>query len=159
MQCRSILSVLLVVVPSLFASGQEPATPMPPSTSQESEIVELEIEQPANIRVSEVLIRHIFRETIEEVRRMLNSNRPPTLQARVTLRLGQPGDTVETIEGKTRHTLICMRKWDEWIFARMVTRVARNGLLTDQELDLCARAALLRARATITAAEMRHKRN
>ena len=72
----------------------------------------------------------------------------------MTLRLGAPGFTIETVEGKQRHTILCMREWDEFAFARMVARAARNGLFTDQELDKHARAGLTRARAVTSVSEL-----
>ena len=156
--CLALLSVLMFF-PCLATAQDHPtggaqafATGATPST--EGEPVKLEIENHGKIRVSETLIRRIFRETVREVAWQLNPEHPPRILAHVTLRLGAPGFTIETVEGKQRHTIVCMREWDEFAFARMVARAARNGLFTDQELDKHARAGLTRARAVTTVSEL-----
>ncbi len=118
----------------------------------------VEIENPKKLRVSSILVQRIFRETVREVAYQLNPNRPPTILAKVTLRLGAPGFTIETIEGKERRTVLCMERWDEMAFARMVARAARNGLFSDQELDRYARSALSRARAVTSVSELEKER-
>lgn len=151
-----ILPALVLAVPFVFASAQQQAAsaPVKPSISQDLDSVELQIEKPVKMQVSEALIRRIFQETVQEVVWHLNPKQPPTVQAKVTLRLGQRGDTVEITEGKERLTVICMRNWDGLLFARMVARVARSGLLTDQELDALARTPLARAGAAISLKEI-----
>jgi hypothetical protein len=119
------------------------------------EAVSLVIENQGKAKMSEALIQRIFRETVREVAGQLNPEHPPHILAKVTLRLGAAGFTVETLEGKERRTIICMREWDEFIFARMVARAARNGLFSDQELDKHARSALVRARAVTSVTELR----
>jgi hypothetical protein len=118
------------------------------------EPVKLEIVNRGAKRVPEALIQRIFRETVHEVAWQLNPEHPPRILAKVTLRLGEPGFTIETIEGKERSTVLCMHEWDELAFARLVARAARNGLFSDQELDKHARAGLSRARAVTSVTEL-----
>ncbi len=137
-----------------FTNSSRTKTPQAPVAVTEDDPVTLAIENQGNAKVSEALIQRIFRETVREVAWQLNPEHPPRILAKVTLRLGAPGFTVETIEGKERHTILCMREWDEFAFARMVARAARNGLFSDQELDKHARAALLRARSVTSVHEL-----
>lgn len=135
-----------------FTSTSRTKTPAPAAVAEDP--VNLAIENQSSAKVSEALIQRIFRETVREVAWQLNPEHPPRILARVTLRLGAPGFTVETLEGKERRTLLSMREWDELVFARMVARAARNGLFSDQELDKHARAALQRARAVTSVREL-----
>lgn len=151
MKCRLALLFVFLLSSCLIQSQSQSKTQAVPAAE---EPVQLVIENRGKAHVSEALIQRIFRETMREVALRLNPEHPPRILARVTLRLGEPGFTIETIEGKERHTILCMRHWDEFVFARMVARAARNGLFSDQELDQHARAALLRARTVTSVREL-----
>ncbi len=138
----------------LLSNTSQTKTPPAPVIVAEDDPVTLAIENQGKAKVSEAFIQRIFRETVREVAWQLNPEHPPRVLARVTLRLGAPGFTIETIEGKQRRTVICMHDWNEFAFARMVARAARNGLFSDQELDKHARAALQRARAVTSVQEL-----
>lgn len=168
MKCRIAL-ILLLALPSAVTQAQErfaetvSNTPAPAATAGTqaalpSESALVEIENPKKVRLSPALVQRIFRETVREVAFQLNPNRPPTILTKVTLRLGAPGFTIETIEAKERRTVLCMERWDEMAFARMVARAARNGLFSDQELDRYARSALSRARAVTSVSELEKER-
>ena len=148
-----ILSSCLAASQDHF-SGNRSTNVSKERTAAADEPVQLEIENIGSSKVSETLIQRIFRETVHEVAWQLNAEHPPHILARVTLRLGASGYTLETIEGKERRTIICMKQWDEFVFARLVARAARNGLFSDQELDKHARSALARARATTSVNEL-----
>ncbi len=150
------LLLLTGIAPSQerFATDSTTKTPKEPLAVDEDDPVTLVIENQGQTKVSEALIQRIFHETVREVAWQLNPEHPPRILARVTLRLGAPGFTVETLEGKERRTIISMHDWNEVAFARMVARAARNGLFTDQELDRHARAALQRARAVTSVKEL-----
>lgn len=153
--------LLVLILSSWFAASQDRFTENSRVAAADAtrpaveEPVKLVIENHGAKRVSEALIQRIFRETVHEVAWQLNPEHPPRILAKVTLRLGEPGFTIETIEGRERHTVLCMREWDEFAFARMVARAARNGLFSDQELDQHARAGLSRARAVTSVNELR----
>src|SRR5579864_7935681 len=66
-------------------------------TAAADEPVKLEIENVGGRKVSDTLIQRIFRETVHEVAWQLNAEHPPHILARVTLRLGASGYTLETI--------------------------------------------------------------
>lgn len=153
---------LLLILPFLSGDAASQAFSSHPSKTAKAakvqvadEPVMLELENQGKARVSPALIERIFRETVREVAWQLNPERPPRIMARVTLRLGASGFTVETIEGRERRTIISMQEWDEFAFARMVARAARNGLFSDQELDRYARAGLARARAVASVQELK----
>ncbi len=156
--CAVVLLVLLLSCSLLYAQTQpatgSKASTTPATVSADDDPVKLEIENRGKKKISEALIQRIFRETVREVAWQLNPEHPPRILARVTLRLGEPGFTLETLEGKQRHTVICMHDWDELVFARMVARAARNGVFSDQELDKHAHAALQRARSVTSVQEL-----
>ena len=164
-----IALILLLALPSALTRAQEqfsePVSKAGGTSTTATALAALpiqspvvEIENPKKVYVSPILVQRIFRETVREVAWQLNPNRPPTILAKVTLRLGAPGFTIETIEGNERRTVLCMERWDEMIFARMVARAARNGLFSDQELDRYARSALSRARAVTSVTELQKER-
>jgi len=164
-----IALILLIALPSALTRAQGQfsetlsktagtGTAVTAQAPLSSESAPVEIENPKKMRISPVLVQRIFRETMREVAWQLNPNRPPAILAKVTLRLGVPGFTIETVEGKERRTVLCMERWDEMAFARMVARAARNGLFSDQELDRYARSALSRARAVTSVTELEKER-
>ncbi len=116
---------------------------------------ELEIQNPGKANVPESRAKRIFRETIREVARQLNPNRPPTVLAKIVLRIGEPGFNVETIVDRERYTVIRMQRWHEVQFARLVARAARHGLFSDSELDAAADTALKRVNAVTSVQELR----
>ncbi len=161
MKYCTVVLLALTLSSCLLNSQTEPAPAAnsftaPAAAPAEDEPVKLEIENRGKIKVSEALIQRIFRETVHEVAWQLNPEHPPRILAKVTLVLGEPGFTLETIEGRQRHTVIRMQDWNELAFARMVARAARNGVFSDQELDKHARAALLRARSVTSVKELQH---
>ncbi len=157
MKYRPVLLLVLLFFPALAsaqAPSHQPEVAQDSAVSATEESIKLEIEYHGKRRVSEALIQRIFRETMHEVAWQLNPEHPPRIVANVTLRLGTPGFTVETLEGKERLTILSLPKWDELLFARMVARAARNGMFSDQELDQHARAGLTRARAVTSLSEL-----
>ncbi len=157
MEYRPAWLLVLILFSSLAIAQNHfnrPAVAADPVLSAAEEPIKLEIENRGKTRVSEALIQRIFRETMHEVAWQLNPEHPPRIVANVTLRLGAPGFTVETLEGKERRTILSLPKWDELLFARMVARAARNGLFSDQELDQHARAGLARARSVTSVSEL-----
>ncbi len=159
MKSSAVLFIALILFIGTAASQElltnsQTKTPQAPVAVAEEDPVTLVIENQGKAKVSEALIQRIFRETVREVAWQLNPEHPPRILAKVTLRLGAPGFTVETLEGKDRRTILSMREWDEFVFARMVARAARNGLFSDQELDKHARAALQRAGAVTSVKEL-----
>ena len=163
MKFRIPFLLVLILCTGWAVSQDEPAADVPSVASNQllptatEEPVKLQVEYLGRVKVPESLIQRIFRETVREVASQLNPQNPPHILARVTLRLGAPGFTIETVEGKERRTVMNMQTWDELAFARMVARAARNGLFSDQELDKHARAGLSRARAVTSVRELQHR--
>lgn len=158
----SVLAFIFLFYPSVGAqtpsSGSGPNPQLVPSRSDEMVEVtysEIEIVNPGKLPIPVTLIQRIFRETVREVARHLNPNRPPLILAKVTLRFGEPGVNVETTMDKERHTVIRMQRWDELLFARMVARAARHGLFSDEELDKSAQKALNKVHAVTSVTELK----
>ena len=117
---------------------------------------ELVIENPGKQNLPESRARRIFRETIREVARHLNPTRPPTVLAKIVLRIGEPGFNVETlVDNGERHTVVRMQSWNDQQFARLVARAARHGLFSDVELDAAADTALKHVNSVTSVEELR----
>ena len=170
MECRCSFGpacVLILFLLSPIACAQtasSPPTDTKPATQtaaaeQPNDVVPityatLEIQNSGKLKLPESRVNRIFTETIREVARHLNPKRPPTVLAKVVLRIGEPGYNVETVVNAERNTVIRMQTWNEYQFARMVARAARHGLFTDVELDAAAEAALKHVNAVTSVKEL-----
>ncbi len=140
----------------LFA--QNPAAPIAPSSNDgRSEGIQLIVNNPLNVKYPAALADRILRNTVRALALRLNSSHPPPVVGQVMLRLGVRGFTVETThpKGGTKRTVITMERWDEALFARMSARAARDSLLSEADLDDCARSGLTAAGAIATVNELR----
>ncbi len=165
------MSVLaIVLLSSLLAFSQQwresnstqdrqaPATPDPQlsSTQPTADALPFVVDNPKHLKFPVARARHIFEETVREMRFQLNASHPPEIELDVVLRLGQARDFLETDE-PSRRTNISMRKWDDVMFARMLTRAVRNSLFSDRDLDTFAITALRRVRSQVSVQELRER--
>ncbi len=161
--CWRIVSVVFFssALLACLVFAENPATPITAGSNDgRSEDIQLIVNNPRNVKYPAGLADRILRHTMHALALRLNSSHPPPVVGQVTLRLGERGFTVETTQpkGGTKRTVITMERWDEALFARMSARAARDSLLSEADLDDCARSGLAAAGAVATVNELRQER-
>lgn len=168
--CFLGLGLLILIFPGIGAgqasgileSGKAQRTPslgqvaIPVTPDFSPQEVTFTVEGPDLDHFPVALGKRIFSETLHEITRAVNAERPPAVRLKLLLRMGEDRDYVHTTFGAQKEgTQISMVKWNEVKFARLLARAVRNCLLSDQQMDEAAHSAVRRAHMLVSAEELR----
>jgi hypothetical protein len=145
-------------VASLFSPGSATTRVVVPLEQQQfSSDLSFTVERPEKSAFPPGLAKSLYLETIRAVVLAVNPNRKAPIKMLLTLRLGQTSNEVHIAHGTQIGTLICMEKWDEILFTRLLARAVRGSIMTDSEIDELAKVALRRAHETVSVADLREQ--
>ena len=158
LQSQSIATAEPPNIASLFSPGSATTRVVVPIERQQfSSDLSFIVERPEKAPFPPGLARSLYVETIRAVVLAMNPNRKAPIKMLLTLRLGQSTNEVHIAHGTQVGTLICMEKWDEVLFTRLLARAVRGSLMTDNELDESAKLALRRAHETVSVEDLQEQ--
>lgn len=171
----NILVLFLALFPTERSGAQEPApaaTEYEQDSLQDSHSVRLQVplgleftgpdfafvvEKPKKAKIPLQLAARLFSETVGAVMSVISPNHKLRVRLFLALRLGQKSDSVTVHRGNRGRTVICMRQWNDVLFAEMLARAVPGSIVSESELDDAAHLAVRRARATVSIDELQSK--
>lgn len=128
---------------------------VPIVADQPDQILALTVEGADRANFPSTIAARIFKETVRGFTTEVNSTRPPAVRLKLLVSIGGTQNYLEQIYGSGHDAVITLSQWDDIVFSRLLVRAVRASLLTDEQLDGVARAAVLRARDRVDVSELK----
>ena len=129
-------------------------TPVPVIGNSSNQILSLTLEGGAYVPVATA--SRIFAETVHGFTREVNASRPVAVHLKLLVKVGADSNDLEQVFGAKYDAVIRLTEWNENVFSRLLVRAVRGAILTEDQLDDIARAALSRAHARVDVSELKH---
>jgi hypothetical protein len=125
------------------------------ATEYPNQVLSLTVERRDRMHFPTNLAKRIFGETVRGFTQEVNSTQPVPVHLNLLVTMGGNRNYLEQVYGSQYDAVVTLAKWNDEAFSRLLVRAVRSCVLTEQQLDNVAHAAVLRAHDRVDVTELR----